>query len=180
VAAYATGGDNAGSYPNKVDKYSFSNDSRSTLSAASGLGSTRNGGGFSSASSGYITAGLMDSTAIRKIAFSSDSISATTSLLTSTSDKSVDAFQSPSHGYIGIGGAAFNKFNLSDDTISALAFNPHAGTDGADSAEDESSAYSNRSDSSNASKMVFATDTYSTVTGMFVAAKYSPSAFNGA
>jgi len=180
VAAYATGGDNAGSYPNGVDKYTFSNDSRSTLAAGHGLGSTGNGGGFSSASSGYITAGLADSTVIRKIDFSTGSISTTTSLLTSTLDKSVHAFESPSHGYIGIGEAAFNKFNLSDDTISALAFSPHAGTNAADSAVDEYTAYSNRSDSTNGSKMVFATDTYSTVTGMFVSQKSLPSAFNGA
>jgi hypothetical protein len=179
VSAYATGGDNAGAYPNAVDKYNFSNDARSTLSGDSGLGQTRNGGGFSSSISGYFTSGLANINTVNKYLFSNDTRSTTTSLSISTNNLNVDGFQSSIAGYASIGTSAIDKFMFSNDSRTTLSFLPNSNTGSADSVSSDFSAYSNHGGSGSLSKLQFATETYTVVSNVLQGGKSDTSAFEG-
>ncbi len=122
VAGYAAGGSN-GSNVDTVDKFAFTDDSRSTL--ATGLSSARTEvAGFASFVAGYVAGGFETATVdtVDKFAFSDDS---RTTLATGLSSaRSLTAgFASDVAGYVAGGNgpaATVDKFAFTDDSRTTL------------------------------------------------------------
>lgn len=118
VAGYNAGGTHyTNGFPTTtvVDKFLFSNDSRSTL--GSGLSSARGAGpGFASTSSGYAGGG----TTMDKFLFTNDSRSTLASGMSGTNGGSGFASQTAGYGTGGVSTSNVDKFLFATDARSAL------------------------------------------------------------
>jgi hypothetical protein len=183
VAGYiAAGQTNA---PNStVDKFLFSNDSRSTLGTGTSIprfSST----GFDSLVAGYIaggfhyTSGFPLTTGVDKFLFTDDSRTTLGTGL-ATAGGEGPAFASDSAGYVGTSAnTTMNKFAFSNDSRSTLATGKSGTNSGSGFASEVSGYGSGGSTTSNMEKWAFSNDSRSTLGTGLSQARTNPAGWGG-
>ena len=117
------GGGNDGSDTATVDKFSFSDDSRSTLGTGLSVAQGEVAAMANSGTAGYFGGGNQSGTVVDKFAFSDDSRSTLGTGLSSSRRAGAGMANSGTAGYFGGGGqwlAPVDKFAFSDDSRSTL------------------------------------------------------------
>ena len=127
TASYCTGGKNAGSYRNTIQKLTWPGEVRSTLSATLNAVTATNVGFSNSGTAGYITGGYGGSgyiSWVTKLAYSGETTSTLTATLSTAQTDNGAYANSGTAGYV-FGGypsnTAYNKFLFSNDTRTTMS-----------------------------------------------------------